>query len=248
MGSGLLSGSAFGKAERVPREYAEVPNQCIVIEVPMKSETGNYVNFMKEVEQKYGFDVAHPRLAEHRKRMRQIAAAGAALESGSGSADDLALDGSEGESNVEMGGMDEESGPGEAPAQKKKRQLKNNQYDKNDDFIDDTELIWEESALASRDGYFVWSGPLVPPDDKLTVESADGGTRRGRGGRGRGGAARGEASGRGGKTRGEGRVKRGDGIKRGDGAKRTRGAKADAERRDKAAGTGKTAGAATPAK
>jgi len=193
LGNGLRSGAAFGKNEPIEHEYPEVPNQCIVIEVPMNKETGNYVNFMKEVEQKYGFDVAHPRLAEHRKRMRQVAAAGAALESGSGSADDMPIDVSEVESNVEMGGVDNDSA---AVDGKKKRRTRDNAYDKEDDFIDDTELVWEEQALASRDGYFVWSGPLVPEGDKPSVERADGSVKRGRG-RGKVGTTRGETSSRG---------------------------------------------------
>lgn len=202
--------------------YAALENDCIVIDVPIIPGGNNYVNFMKEVEQKYGFDVAHPRVAEHRKRMRQIAAAGAALESGtgtgtgSGSADDMALD-SDGDNSgggegdvAENGTTGDRSGVPSTPA-KKKRQLKSNMYDKNDDFIDDTELLWEEQALASRDGYFVWSGPLVTPGDTPTVENADGSMRRGRGGRARGGAARGEGAAAKGKPKAEGRIKRGGG-------------------------------------
>jgi len=209
LGSGLLSKSAFGKSDSAPLKLAEVPNECIIIDVPKNQGTGSYVNFMKEVEQKYGFDVAYPRIAEHRRRMRAVAAAGAAIESGAGSADDMALDVSDVESNAEMGGMDDESGVN-SEGKKKPRRARANQYDKNDDFIDDAELLWEEQALASKDGYFVWSGPLINEGDKPAVERADGTVKRGRGGRPRGGAARGgaeAASGRG--TRGGGAAGRG---------------------------------------
>lgn len=205
VGSGLLSNAAFGRPDDKPKQYAEVPNQCIVIEVPMNKGGGGYVNFLKEVEQKYGFDVAHPRLAEHKRRMNEIAAAGAAIESGPGSADEMIVDGSDAESNAEMGAMEDGSAP---EGEKKKRRPKKDEYNKDDDFIDDTEMCWEEQALASKDGYFVWSGPLVPEGDKPTVERADGTVKRGRGTRGRGGVTRGETSGRGRGT-GGGRGSRG---------------------------------------
>lgn len=190
LGSGLLSISTFGKSDLAPHKLVEVPNQCIVIDVPKNQGDGNYVNFMKEVEAKYGFDVAYPRIAEHRRRMRAVAAAGAAIESGAGSPDEMALDASDGESNAEMGGVDDESALSEGNKKKGKR-TRANQYDKNDDFIDDAELLWEEQALASKDGYFVWSGPLLNESDKAAVEKADGTTKRGGRGRGRGGAGRG---------------------------------------------------------
>lgn len=192
-----------------PKEYAQVTNQCIVIEIPMNSGGGSYVNFMKEVEQKYGFDVAHPQIAEHRKRMKDMAAAGALIEAGVGSADDMNLDISDANSDGEAGGPDENS----APEGHKGRRKQRNDYDKDDDFIDDTELAWEERALASKDGYFVWSGPLVQEGDKTTVERADGTVRRGRGsGRGSRGGGRGDASS--GRGRGVGRGSRGGGTGR----------------------------------
>jgi hypothetical protein len=127
----------------------------------------------------------------------------------------MSLDLSEPESNVEMGGIkDEDSAAGEA---KKRRKRKQEDYDKEDDFVDDTELAWEQQALMAKDGFFVYSGPLLTEGEKpaveryvfcrsphgyvLTIHRADGTVRRGRG-RGRGGAIRGEASGRG---RGRGR-------------------------------------------
>ncbi|KAI9654891.1 MAG: hypothetical protein M1831_005260 [Alyxoria varia] len=222
LGSGLLSGAAFGRSDAEPRHYAEVPNQCIIIDVPVVAQNTNYVNFMKEVEQKYGFDVAHPRLAEHRKRMKEVAAAGAALESGPVSADEMNLDASEGDSmEIVAEGSTVEAAP-------KKRRNKEDEYNKEDDFIDDTELAWEEQALASKDGYFVWSGPLVPKGEKPNVERADGTGKRGaRGGRGRGGATRGETTSRS-RTTGAGRGARGGANGAGGGtARKSRVTKAD---------------------
>ena len=117
-----------------------------------------------------------------------MAAAGAALENanktGSGrSADEMSVDLSDGEpdadnSNVEMGGVDGVGSikapgeGGEVPAVKKrrKRTMKEDMYDKDDAFIDDSEMAFEEQAAAAKDGFFVYSGLLVPLGEKAVVE------------------------------------------------------------------------------
>lgn len=98
-----------------------------------------------------------------------MAAAAAALERGSGaaSADDMSVDLSEPESNVEMGGMEDDL---TQEGKKRQRKKKVEDYDKDDDFIDDTELAWEQSALMAKDGFFVYSGPLLTEGEKPTVE------------------------------------------------------------------------------
>ena len=209
----------------------------------MTKPTGNYCNFMKEVEAKYGFDVAYPRLAEHKKRMAHMASLGAALE-GIGlnsSNDDMPLDDSEAESNgdVDMsrggggggGGMDEDSAAGA----KKKRRAKANEYDKTDDFIDDAEQAWGEQALASRDGYFVWMGPLVNDDDKAAADKADG--KKKTSGRARAGTGKTDAAGGAG---GNGKAKV-PGVNRGGkgttvlaGTRKPRATKAEMEERKRA--------------
>ncbi|KAF2851218.1 HPC2-domain-containing protein [Plenodomus tracheiphilus IPT5] len=194
-GSGLLSGTAFGSIGNGD-STAETQGANIYLTFALKGRENVTINFAQEVEKKYGFAALHPRIAARRERQRQITAAGAALEraAGGGSNDDMSLDLSENESNVEMGGMDDETSARENGA-KKRRKRKQEDYDKEDDFIDDTELAWEQQALMAKDGFFVYSGPLVT-EEKPTVERADGTVRRGRG-RGRGGAVRGETTGRG---------------------------------------------------
>ncbi len=225
-GNGLLSGSIFGGALDATAPGKTAPT--VVLHVSLDTEN-KYVNFARLAEERYGFNALHPRLAAQQERLARVAAAGAALEnahkSGSGmSADEMSLDLSEGEgdgevSNVEMGGMGldgegmgvpRSGGEGsEGPVKKapKKRMMKEDMYDKDDPFVDDTELAWEEQAAASKDGFFVYSGPLVPPGEdanieryvpisyplrehSLTKHRADGRAKRGRG-RGRGGIARG---------------------------------------------------------
>ncbi|OAF99766.1 HPC2-domain-containing protein [Paraphaeosphaeria sporulosa] len=196
-GSGLLSGTPFGPAVGVNGNGATEPSGVnIWLTFPLKGQTNVTINFAQEVEKKYGFAALHPRIAARRERQRQITSMGAALEKAAGlagSADDMSVDLSDNESNGGNTGMDEEgSAAGKA---KKPRKRKQEDYDKEDDFIDDTELAWEQQALMAKDGFFVYSGPLIT-EEKPAVERADGTVKRGRG-RGRAAASRGETSGRG---------------------------------------------------
>jgi len=212
----------FGKA--TPGEEVAAPS--IVLHIPLNGETNKYVNFMRMAEERYGWDALHPRLAANRERKARIAAASAALEkeknsSGRDTGDEMDEDiQSDAEnSNVEMGGVggaNGTSGADGAPAKpaRKKRNFKEDEYDKDDDFVDDSELLWEEQAAASRDGFFVYSGPLIPEQPKPAASDAP--PKRGRGG-GRGsrgggrGGTRGEGTGRG---RGGGPGSRGGSVTR----------------------------------
>ncbi|KAF3047670.1 hypothetical protein E8E12_011288 [Didymella heteroderae] len=195
-GSGLLSGTPFGPLTTAAKgaDGPVAPN--IYLHFDLKGRQNTTINVALEIEKKYGFAALHPRIAARQERKRQMQAAGAALERAAGLpvTDDMSVDLSENESNVEMGGMDDNASATENGG-KKRRKRKQEDYDKEDDFIDDTELAWEQQALMAKDGFFVYSGPLVT-EEKPAVERADGTVRRGRG-RGRGGTTRGETSGRG---------------------------------------------------
>ncbi|KAL7619636.1 HIR complex subunit [Parahypoxylon ruwenzoriense] len=202
----------FGKAE--PGSEYVAPS--IVLNVPLNGETNKYINFMRMAEDQYGWDALHPRQAELKARKARIAAASAALAQNDSSreGDEMSVDESDNEdSNVEMGGT---SGPDKAtdgkPA-KKKRHFKEDEYDKDDDFVDDSELLWEEQAAASRDGFFVYSGPLVPEVEKPEPGRGEGQPKRGRGSRGGRGGARGATTGAG-RGRGGGPGSRGGVVRK----------------------------------
>lgn len=216
----------FGKAE----PGSEITTPSIILNVPLNGETNKYVNFMRMAEDQYGWEALHPRQAEHRARKARIAAASAALaQNDSGrEGDEMSVDESENEdSNVEMGGTSGPDKPDGKPA-KKKRHFKEDEYDKADDFVDDSELLWEEQAAASRDGFFVYSGPLVPEVEKpeagryvnnthchfaiLTNSSSDQ-PKRGRGSRGGRGGARSATAGTG-RGRGGGPGSRGGAVRK----------------------------------
>ncbi|RAL64697.1 hypothetical protein DID88_001729 [Monilinia fructigena] len=130
-------------------------------------------------EEAYGWDALHPRLAAQRDRLARVAAAGAALErngSSKESGDEMSLD-SEGEgSNVEMGGMSDGriGTDGGTRKAKPKRKTKEDEYDKDDGFVDDSEMLWEQQAAAANDGFFVYSGPLVREGEKPTLDRGEG--------------------------------------------------------------------------
>jgi hypothetical protein len=171
-GSGLLSATPLGSIASAPADGKAGTNIFLTFE--LVGQTNVTINFAREVERKYGFAALHPRLAARNERKRALAAASNALEkeAGAGSVDDMSLDLSEPESNNETGGNDEDSA--NAPADgRKRRRRKAEEYDRNDDFIDDTEMAWEEQALMAKDGFFVYSGPLVTEPEKVTVERYD---------------------------------------------------------------------------
>ncbi|KAI5806344.1 hypothetical protein EDC01DRAFT_609325, partial [Geopyxis carbonaria] len=165
-GNGLLSNVLpGGNLNNEP----DIKPPNIYIHVPLNGEQNKYVNFAKLAEDRYGWAALNPKLAK----------AKLALQMDSG--DEMMLDGSESESNADNGtAIGDNSKP-------KKRQKRSYQdvYDKMDPFIDDSEMLWEEQAAASKDGFFVYSGPLVPEGEKPQIERADGTVKRGRG-RGRG--------------------------------------------------------------
>ena len=150
-----------------------MPNQTIIIDVPLNGEGNKCINFARLVEEKYGRDALFPKQRAQRDRMARVAAVGAALENArkanGTSADEMSLDISDNEdekSNADKKGSEADDG---AP-KKRKRLMKEDYYDKDDPFVDDTELAWEEQAAVVKDGFFVYSGPLVKPGERPDIE------------------------------------------------------------------------------
>ena len=187
-GNGLLSSALFGG----PVDPSDLPQKAptVILEVALSSDEPKVINFTRMAESRYGVDALYPRIAANRARLARVAAAGAALEnagkdkSGKGGTtasgdEDMSLDISDADgaenSNVEMGGTggagtDDAAKDGSGKPPPRKRRVKADLYDRDDPFIDDSEMAWEENAVASKDGFFVYSGPLVPEGEKITVE------------------------------------------------------------------------------
>lgn len=182
-GSGLISSALFG-GEGSGGATGEAPT--IVLEIPLRGKSNQIVNFARMVEDKYGFAALHPRLAARKERLAQVAAAGAALEksangklgvssAGESGDDDMSVDidrDSDNDGDIAMSGINGlgTTGSGGAEGEKKRRRRKMEEYDRDDPFVDDSEMAWEAQAAASKDGFFVYCGPLVPEGEKPTVE------------------------------------------------------------------------------
>ena len=180
-GSGLLDPASLGPSG--PGSASERNGGAngkavdIDIQIPLNPSGGNTINIAQEITSRYGRDALNPRAAAHRDKLLRVAAAAGALEKGlalGGEGDDLmSLDISDGagdDSNVEMGGMDDGDGDGgmgkTLDGKPRKRRKKVEDYDKDDDFIDDTEMAWEQQAVAASEGFFVYSGPLKTDAEK----------------------------------------------------------------------------------
>lgn len=186
-GSGLITNALFGGADESAKSPDSRSTPNIIVHVPL-NKGNQIVNFARLAEEQYGFAALHPRLAAHKARLARVAAAGAALEkndknakgisAGESADEDLSMDAggdSDVDGDVAMGGTGTgtNGAPSEASDGKKKRRKKVEEYDRDDPFVDDSEMVWQEQAAASKDGFFVYSGPLVPEGEKVQVERYD---------------------------------------------------------------------------
>jgi hypothetical protein len=93
------------------------------------------------------------------------------LETGSDSeaedddAPDAAAEG-EDTGDTEGGGM----GKKKMPVKRRRRQNVADKYDVEDPFIDDSEALMEQVAAASKDGFFVYSGPLIAEGERAKID------------------------------------------------------------------------------
>ncbi|KAK6346035.1 hypothetical protein TWF730_010369 [Orbilia blumenaviensis] len=183
---GLLAG-AFGDVA-LGDEDPEPPVPTVVLQISLNGETNKYIDVSKLAEEKYGWAALNPRLA--RAKLRPDA-----------SGDEAMMDASESESAMEdkLAGVASDAGMSGLDKPKKRKRRVDEYYDANDPFIDDSEMLWEEQAAASKDGFFVYSGPLVPEGERPQIERTNGGPPK----RGRGRGGRGAGTGRGGGNAGK---------------------------------------------
>ena len=197
-GSGLITSALFGGSSDATSTTVPKASPNIVLEVPLLGQSNKVVNFARLAEEKYGFAALHPRVAAQRERLARVALASAALERNnsaskkgntdsaaeneSAEGDDMSLDlESDNDGDVAMSGFGgggdnsggEGTGTGEDQAKKKKaapRRKKIEEYDRDDPFVDDSEMAWEATAAASKDGFFVYYGPLIQEGEKPSLE------------------------------------------------------------------------------
>jgi hypothetical protein len=181
-GSGLISTALFGSVDDSASDTSTQRTPNIIVHIPLQGNGNKIINFARLAEEQYGFAALYPQVAARQERMARVAAAGAALEkndrsgrgisAGESADEDLSME-VDRDSELEGAGA---SGGAAAQAnelgdgKKRRRRRKMEEYDRDDPFVDDSEMVWQEQAAASKDGYFVYSGPLVAEGEKVQVE------------------------------------------------------------------------------
>ncbi|THC90800.1 hypothetical protein EYZ11_009736 [Aspergillus tanneri] len=187
-GSGLISNALFGVGDGSSTgESASRRTPNIILHIPLQGNGDRIVNFARLAEEQYGFAALHPRLAAHKERLARVAAAGAALErndksgrglsAGESADEDLSLE-MDRDSDLDGEGTMAASaartnGPEATEGKKKRRKKKMEEYDRDDPFVDDSELAWQEQAAASKDGFFVYT-PTVPSNAAVVADAVVG--------------------------------------------------------------------------
>ncbi|AQZ12817.1 HPC2 (YBR215W) [Zygosaccharomyces parabailii] len=181
----LLEVIERGKTQEEPEEPA------LIVDIPLYSaedndyldENGQVVfNFYKIVQDKFSPESAD-NLAGVKSAKRNLFGhiTGSQLD-GAAEEEDEDIE------EVDEDGEDDEDEEGEEPKQNaspKKKSHPNKgksligKYDTEDPFIDDTELLWEEQRAATKDGFFVYFGPLIEKGHYASLERADGTMKRG---------------------------------------------------------------------
>ncbi|ODQ77756.1 hypothetical protein BABINDRAFT_163155 [Babjeviella inositovora NRRL Y-12698] len=184
-GSLLASLMSPGRNVAAKPTAEETKEPIIILDVPLNAPgqapgTAEVVfNVMKLAEEQYGWKNVHP----NAKFAMDIL-------------DDLDSE-SEGDNDSDM--EEDQTDIAEAPksprslaslaaSEKQRKAIASNnrkvgKYDKLDPFIDDSEMFWEEQAASTKDGFFVYWGPLVDEGQHTRIERADGTVKRGRGGK-----------------------------------------------------------------
>lgn len=138
----------------------------IRLDVPLKTPSeGIVIDFMRMAEEKYGFDTVHP----------EVKAAALDLVGDDEDNDEME------EEEVDLGAAENGATPGTANSTAKKPKNRGKiegKYDLNDPFIDDSEMLWEEQAASTKDGFFVYSGALFNKGEAPQIERADGSIKK----------------------------------------------------------------------
>ncbi|CDK26303.1 unnamed protein product [Kuraishia capsulata CBS 1993] len=166
----------------------------IALHIPLHSpgvppgKSQNILNVMRLCEDKYGWKRMHPnaKFALEEQEDEDLD------EDDDG--DDMEVDEDENGQNVQNNAANDTAAqatnqtPDDQPAPKPTRggkgKSKVGKYDLNDPFIDDAELAWEEQRAATKDGFFVYYGPLIEEGQYARIERADGTVKRSRPGAG----------------------------------------------------------------
>lgn len=150
---------------------------------PMPGQAEVVVNVLKLAEDKYGWNTIHPNAKSAIDLMDEM------LDDEDEGADEddddeLQVVDEKGNSLSEKGSSTKKKNNDELTEEQRARQhetrmnRKVGKYDYEDPFIDDEELQWEEEITTTKEGFFVYWGPLV--EDRATTSTTKKGTAKGK--------------------------------------------------------------------
>lgn len=201
----------------------QTPTFCIHVDLKKAVNTNDtaVLDFMKEVEDQYGFETVHPDI----KTAMDIANMDDDMDDDDNdNDDDVDLTESNNNNNnnntsanTNINANSNPNTSNNAPTTQtttqepkpKNRGRVEGKYDLNDPFIDDAETQWEEQAASTKDGFFVYSGPLVQAGEQPKIERADGTLKKGKDNANTGGSGNNSAGGGGGGNKGKGGAAKG---------------------------------------
>ncbi|KAH3675032.1 hypothetical protein WICMUC_002864 [Wickerhamomyces mucosus] len=146
----------------------EAAEPIIALHVPLSTKeiepgsTQVVFNVMKMAEDTYGWNKVHPNSSKFQNLLND-------------DADDMDIDDDDEEDDEEE---PQEPEPKVDGRKSQKGKPKIGQYDYEDPFIDDTEMLWEEQRASTKDGFFVFYGPLVEEGKSAKIEKIDGKVKR----------------------------------------------------------------------
>lgn len=171
--SPTASPTAAAARKSLPPETDEVgePGETIRLHVPINGQSNIYVNIAQMIEEKYAPELPAQAFADRSSGEEDNDTdEGKPLAAKKGDGADEGRDAAAGKSQEAAAGS----------PKKRRRRWDREDYDKDDPFIDDSEAGWENTAALSKDGFFVYSGPLIPEGKKVRIEKADGTLLRGK--------------------------------------------------------------------
>jgi hypothetical protein len=170
-----ISSSTVSSTKSTPTSTVPLPPikqpKSIRLHVPLNGSSNVYINFASLAEKTYG-----PEIFNSKRLLGPQGFASSFLNhdrildtgsDGSEAEDDDASEKGDDPSAVETdaGGVKKKT-----PIKRKRRQAGADKYDVEDPFIDDSEALMEQVAAASKDGFFVYSGPLIAEGERAKID------------------------------------------------------------------------------
>ena len=167
-------------------QAAEEDDPVIVVDVPLyQVDTNDYLDENGQVVFNF-YNLVHEKFNTQQNSQSRTTSSATKdrLEQG----DDIAMADDDDDDDEDDEDDDDPSASGAAGASPSKSKKKSNpmkgksrvgKYDIEDPFIDDSELLWEEQRAATKDGFFVYFGPLIQKGQYATFERVDGTMKKG---------------------------------------------------------------------